>query len=166
AQVEVALALAADLERDRAVVERQWELRLERARYEAERAFRQYDLCEPENRLVARELEGRWNQQLRQLADLEAEYRREQERGLAPLTDDERAALRRLTEDVRTLWAAAETTMAERKRLVRCLLREVVLLRDDRPRARGGVTTIRIGWSSGARAQLQAHRARHGRGAR
>ena len=158
AQVEVALALAADLERDRAVVERQWELRLERARYEAERAFRQYDLCEPENRLVARELEGRWNQQLRQVADLEAEYRREQERGLAPLTDDERAALRQLAEDVPALWAAAETTMEERKRLVRCLLREVVLLRDDQPRARGGDTIIRIGWCSGAWTELRAHR--------
>ena len=158
AQVEVALALAADLERDRAIVERQWELRLERARYEAERAFRQYDLCEPENRLVARELEGRWNQQLRQVADLEAEYRRERERGLAPLTDDERRALRRFAEDVPALWAAATTTMADRKRLVRCLLHEVVLLRDDQPRARGGSTRIRIGWCSGAWTELRAHR--------
>ncbi len=158
AQVEAALAMAADLERDRALVERQWGLRLERARYDAERAFRQYDLCEPENRLVARELEGRWNQQLRLLAELEAEYRREQERGLAPLTDDERVALRRLVEDVPGLWAADGTTMADRKRLVRCLLREVVLLRDDQPRARGGVTIIRIGWYSGAWTELRAHR--------
>jgi hypothetical protein len=158
AQVEVALALAADLERDRAVVERQWELRLERARYDAERAFRQYDLCEPENRLVARELEGRWNQQLRMLAELEAEYRRQQERGLAPLTNDEQAALSRLVGDVPALWAAADTTMADRKRLVRCLLHEVVLLRDDQPRARGGVTIIRIGWCSGAWTELRAHR--------
>jgi DNA invertase Pin-like site-specific DNA recombinase len=165
AQVEVALALAADLERDRAVVERQWGLRLERARYEAERAFRQYDLCEPENRLVARELEGRWNQQLRLLAELEAEYRRAQARGLAPLTDDERAALRHLAEDVPALWAAAETTMAERKRLVRCLLREVALLRDDRPRARGGVTIIRIGWCGGAWTELRAHRPSSGEAA-
>jgi DNA invertase Pin-like site-specific DNA recombinase len=166
AQVEIALTLADDLERDRAAVERQWELRLERARYEAERAFRQYDFCEPENRLVARELEGRWNQQLRQVADLEAEYRREQARGLAPLTDDERAALRHLAEDVPALWAAAETTMEERKRLVRCLLREVVLLRDDQPRARGGSTLIRIGWCSGAWTELRAHRPSSGETAR
>jgi len=158
AQVEVALAMAADLERERALVERQWGLRLERARYDAERAFRQYALCEPETRLVARELEGRWNQQLRLLADLEAEYRREQERGLAPLTDDERAARGRLVGDVPALWAAAETTMADRKRLVRCLLREGVRLRDDQPRARGGVTLIRIGWCSGAWTELRAHR--------
>lgn len=158
AHVEAALAMAKELERDRAVVERQWGLRLERARYEAERAFRQYDLCEPENRLVARELEGRWNQQLRLLAELQTEYRREQERGLSPLTDDEKAALARLVGDVPALWAAPDTTMEERKRLVRCLIGEVVLLRDDRARATGGLTTIRIGWRSGAWSELRARR--------
>ncbi|MGH2351032.1 MAG: recombinase family protein, partial [Chloroflexota bacterium] len=146
AHIEAALAMAEELERDRAVVERQWGLRLERARYDAERAFRQYDLCEPEHRLVARELEGRWNEQLRVLAELEAEERRERERGLSPLTDDEKATLARLVSDVPALWAAPETGMDERKRLVRCLIGEVVLLRDDRRRATGGTTTIRIGW--------------------
>jgi DNA invertase Pin-like site-specific DNA recombinase len=158
AHVEAALAVAEELERDRAVVERQWDLRLERARYEAERAFRQYDLCEPENRLVARELEGRWNQQLRLLAELEAAYQRERDRGLSPLTDDEQAALARLVGDVPALWAAPETGMEDRKRLLRCLLGEVVLLRDDRPRATGGTTTIRIGWRSGAWSELRVRR--------
>jgi DNA invertase Pin-like site-specific DNA recombinase len=157
-QVEAALGLAEELERDRAAVERQWELRLERARYEAERAFRQYDLCEPENRLVARELEGRWNEQLRAVAELEGEYRREQERGLSPLTDEEKVTLRQLVGDVRALWEAAEMRMEERKRLVRCLIREVVLLKDEQPRGHGGVTTIRIGWCSGAWSELRARR--------
>jgi DNA invertase Pin-like site-specific DNA recombinase len=158
AQVEAALALAEDLERDRATVKRQWELRLERARYDADRAFRQYDLCEPENRLVARELEGRWNQTLRAVAELEAEYRREQDHGLLPFTEEEKATLRRLVGDARALWEATETVMEDRKRLVRCLIREVVLLRDDRPRATGGVTTIRIGWCSGTWSELQVRR--------
>jgi DNA invertase Pin-like site-specific DNA recombinase len=158
AQVEAALALAEDLERDWAAVERQWQLRLERARYEAERAFRQYDQCEPENRLVARDLEGRWNEKLRAVAELEADYRREQDRGLSPLTDGEKDALRQMVGDVRALWEAPGMAMEERKRLVRCLIREVVLLRDDRPRARGGVTTIRIGWCGGAWSEVQAHR--------
>lgn len=158
AQIEAALALAEDLERDRATVEHQWELRLERARYEAERAFRQYDLCEPENRLVARELEGRWNEQLRVVAELEAEYRREQDRGLAPLTAEEKVTLRHLVGDVRALWEAAEMRMEERKRLVRCLIREVVLLKDEQPRGQGGITTLRIGWCSGAWSEIRAHR--------
>jgi hypothetical protein len=101
AQVAAALALAKDVERDRAAAQRQWALRLERARYEAERAFRQYGLCEPENRLVARELEARWNAQLRAVAALEAQYQQEQDRSLAPLTPEEQAALWQLVGDVR-----------------------------------------------------------------
>jgi DNA invertase Pin-like site-specific DNA recombinase len=158
AQVAAALALAEDVERDRAAAQRQWELRLERARYEAERALRQYDLCEPENRLVARELEARWDARLREVAALEAQYRQEQGRSLAPLTPAEQAAIGQLVGDVRLLWAAAQTTMADRKRLLRCLIREAVLLRDDRPRATGGLTTIRIGWCSGAWSTLQVRR--------
>jgi DNA invertase Pin-like site-specific DNA recombinase len=158
AQVEAALALVEDLERDRVTVERQWELRLERARYEVDRAFRQYDLCEPENRLAARELEGRWNQKLRAVAVLEAEYRREQDRGLAPLTDEEKATLRHLVGNVRALWEAAAKHREERKRLVRCLIREVVLHKDEQPRGQGGITTIRIGWCSGAWSELRAQR--------
>ena len=158
AQVAAALALAEDVERDRAAAQRQWELRLERARYEAERAFRQYDLCEPENRLVARELEARWNAKLREVAALEAQYRQEQDRSLAPLTPAEQAAIWQLVGDMRALWAAAQTAMEDRKRLVRCLIREVVLLRDDRPRGAGGVTTLRIGWCSGAWSTLQVRR--------
>jgi DNA invertase Pin-like site-specific DNA recombinase len=158
AQIEAALVLAEELERDRVAIERQWELRLERARYEAERAFRQYDLCEPENRLAARELEGRWNEKLRAVAEVEAEYRWEQDRGLAPLTAGEKAALRQLVGDVRALWEAVEGRREEHKRLVRCLIREVVLLKDEQPRGQGGVTTLRIGWCTGAWSELRVRR--------
>jgi DNA invertase Pin-like site-specific DNA recombinase len=166
AQVEAALVLAEDLERDRALVERQWQLRLERAHYEAERAARQYDAVEPENRLVARELESRWNEKLRALAELEAEYRQEQARGLAPLTLEERTTLGHLVSDLPALWSATETTMEERKGLVRCLIREIVLLRDDRSNGTGGVTTIRIGWCSGAWSELRVRRPSSGEAAR
>jgi hypothetical protein len=158
AQIEATLALAEELDRDRITVERQWELRLERARFEAERAFRQYDLCEPENRLVARELEGRWNDKLRIVAELEADYRREHDRGLSPLTAEEKATLRRLVGNVRALWETEEMRVEERKRLLRCLIREVVLLKDEQPRGQGGITTLRIGWCSGAWSELQTRR--------
>ena len=61
---------------ERAELTRQWQLRRERARYEAERAARQYQACEPENRLVARELERRWEEALKQQRQLEDEYDR------------------------------------------------------------------------------------------
>ncbi len=82
AEIGALLALGEEFDGERVQIERQWQLRLERARYEAERVRRQYDLCEPENRLVARGLETRWNDKMLALAELEEEYRREQSRGL------------------------------------------------------------------------------------
>lgn len=158
AAVEALLLLSNEIERDRAQVERQWQLRLERARYEAERAERQDDLCEPENRLVARELEARWNDKLRLLTELEDEYRREQSRGLSPLSDAEKGALRSLVSDVPALWQAADTTPAERKRLLRCLIREVTLDRGDGAKGASGISTLRIGWRSGAWSELRVRR--------
>lgn len=124
AELEASLALADDLARDQAQVARQWQLRLERARYEADRVHRQYDALEPENRLVARELERRWNEKLRAVAELEAEYRSAQQRGLSPLTEAEKAELRALVSNAPALWQAPQTTMEERKRLLRCLISE------------------------------------------
>jgi DNA invertase Pin-like site-specific DNA recombinase len=158
AAVAAQLALGEELDRERAQVERQWGLRLERARYDAERARRQYDLCEPENRLVARELEGRWNARLRALAELEEEYRRARGRGLSPLTEEEKALLRSLVGDVPALWRAAETTAEDRKRLLRCLVREVVLTRGAGAKGAGGVTAVGIGWKSGAWTELAVRR--------
>jgi DNA invertase Pin-like site-specific DNA recombinase len=157
-EIEALLALGEEFDRERAQVERQWQLRLERARYEAERARRQYDRCEPEHRLVARELETRWNDKLRMLAELEDEYRRERSRGLSPLTEEEKALLRSLVGDVPALWGAAETTAEDRKRLVRCLIREVGLTRDEGAKGAGGITAIRIGWKSGAWTELRVRR--------
>src|SRR5262249_34696840 len=64
AALEASLAAEAEVERERAELTRHWQLRRERARYETERASRQYHACEPENRLVARELERRWEDAL------------------------------------------------------------------------------------------------------
>lgn len=158
AAVEALLALSDELDRERAQVERHWRLRLERARYDAERVRRQYDQCEPENRLVGRELETRWNARLRALAALEDEYRREQDRGLSPVTEAERVLLRALVGDVPALWHAAETTAEDRKRLVRCLVREAVLTRDDAAKGAGGTATLPLGWTSGAWTEVPLRR--------
>ena len=145
---------------------RGWQLCLERARYEAQRARRQYDQCEPENRLVARELETRWNTRLHAVAELEAEYQREQRQGLVPLTKDEYATRRSLVSDVPMLWQAAETMMEDRERLLRCLVPEVVPCRDARAKGAGGRTTIRIGWRGGAWTDLEVRRPSAGDSAR
>ena len=76
AALEVSLAVAADIEAERAALERHWQQRLERARYEVERARRQYNAVEPENRLVARTLERTWEEALTEQSRLEAEHER------------------------------------------------------------------------------------------
>jgi len=63
-QVTLALAALAQLEQEEQAESKQWELRLERARYQAKRAERQYQAVEPENRLVARSLEKQWRSSL------------------------------------------------------------------------------------------------------
>ena len=88
----------------------QWRLQVERARYEAERAERQYKAVDPENRLVARGLEKEWETRLQNLTKAEAELlRREQQRPRA-LTEEELKRIKTLGSDLRLVWTATTTT--------------------------------------------------------
>jgi excisionase family DNA binding protein len=108
-------------------LQRQWRQRLERARYEAERARRQYDAVDPENRLVARTLERQWERALADELRLRAEHERFVATRPVPLTTAELAAIRRLSEDVPALWHAPTTTAHERQAIARLLLERVVV---------------------------------------
>jgi excisionase family DNA binding protein len=125
-------------------------LALERAQYEADRAQRQYDACEPENRLVARTVEARFETALgelererRKLAELES-------RRPEPLTPAERQALARIARDLPRLWAADTTTNRDRKELLRTLIGEIVVTVTEEPRQ----AEVEICWEGGARTQL------------
>ncbi len=127
AALETLLAALAVVEQERQALARHWALRLERARYEAARAQRQYDACEPENRLVARTLEQRWNEALLAVERLEQEHAAAQQTTLAPLTAEEQAAVRDLAGDLPAVWHAPTTTAADRKRLLRLVVQEVTV---------------------------------------
>ena len=105
----------------------QWRLECERARYEAERAERQYKAVEPENRLVARGLEKEWETRLQNLALAEAELHRREQQRPRTLTEEERKKLNTLGSDLRLVWTAPTTTDRDRKELLRTLLEEVIL---------------------------------------
>ena len=127
-------------------MERQWSLKRERARYDAERARRQYDAVEPENRLVARSLERVWEERLRRADQIEQEYdawRREQS---VSISDNDRAEILALGEELPRLWRAATTRSADRKQIVRLVIKDVAL---DQKRRRGYVW-IRVIWQTGA----------------
>jgi DNA invertase Pin-like site-specific DNA recombinase len=105
----------------------QWRLEVERARYEAERAERQYKTVDPENRLVARGLEKEWETHLQKLASAETELRRREQERPRTLTDKERQRINTLGSDLRLVWTAPTTTDRDRKELLRTLLEEVIL---------------------------------------
>jgi len=132
AQVRISLAVLEELEQQAAQIEQQWKLRLEQARYQAERARRQYNLVEPEHRLVARTLEAAWDEKLRALTHLEQEYERHRQRSSLRLESSQRAAIEALSEDLPRVWAADTTRNEERKQIVRLLLEKVTLKREER----------------------------------
>lgn len=125
--IEVSLSMAEDLELERSRERRQRALKLEQAAYEVARLERQYNAVEPENRLVARTLEKRWEAALAEHDRLAREHAREDARLGASLSQEERDAIRRLAENVPALWRAPTTTAAERKQIARLMLECVVL---------------------------------------
>jgi hypothetical protein len=105
-QLTLALAALAQLEQEEQAENKQWELRLERARYQAKRAERQYQAVEPENRLVARSLEKQWEERLRAVETVEKEYHAWKVRRFGILTQADREAIVALGSDLPALWQA------------------------------------------------------------
>jgi DNA invertase Pin-like site-specific DNA recombinase/predicted DNA-binding transcriptional regulator AlpA len=127
AGVQAALIAAQQLEADHDAALAQWQLAVERARYEAEKTERRYRAVEPENRLVARGLEAEWEQRLRQLDQAQAELARRQQQRPTLLTSGERNALLALGQDLKRVWLASSTTPRDQKELLRALLEEVII---------------------------------------
>ena len=149
AAIEVSLAVAADVEAERVALERHWRQSLERAAYVAQRAHRQYQAVEPENRLVARTLERAWEEALADQARLEADYeRRRREQPTAPSLS-EIAAIQAVAQDLPTLWQAETTTQEDRQTIVRLLLDRILIEVID------GTEQVRVEchWHGGFRTQ-------------
>ncbi len=154
ARLEVALAAMEQIETQRQTVAAQWQQRLERARYATALARRRYERVDPDNRLVAAELEQQWEEQLRAGQQLEQEWQQAQQQELAPLSDAERQRIRQLAEDLPALWHAATTTHADRKRLLRCLIQDVTLDRFSQP----GISIIHVRWQTQTTTTLEVDR--------
>lgn len=150
-RISLALATLEQWQHERASLARQWQLRLERSRYEVERARRQYGLVEPENRLVARSLERAWEAKLRALETVEQEYENWQRQHQLELTTSDCQEILRLGENFPQVWKAPTTTPADRKHIVRLLIREVIV---DPHRVPGKVW-FQINWQTGAHTEHQ-----------
>jgi DNA invertase Pin-like site-specific DNA recombinase len=123
--LELSLAAAEDVIRERTALDENWRQRLERARTQAARTERQYQAAEPENRLVQRTLERRWEEALQEVRRLEEEYARFRQTQPIALTRREVEEIRELAGNLPALWDTPTTTPADRQRIIRFLVERV-----------------------------------------
>jgi len=131
AQLEVSMAALEQMADQARRVDRQWELIVERARYEAELARRRFLAVDPENRLVGRTLERDWEAKLAEVERLERESATRPAASLRLVDPGERTRILALAQDLPALWQAATTTHANRKQLIQCLIKDVCLARAE-----------------------------------
>ena len=152
AALQACLIAAQQLEDGHDAALAQWRRQAEQARYNAARAERRYRAVDPDNRLVARGLETEWEQALREHAAAEAELARRQAARPKALSEQERAAILALGDDLDAVWDAPTTTDKDRKQLLRTLLDEVnITLRRDDPDPHAGLV---LRWKGGAISEL------------
>jgi DNA invertase Pin-like site-specific DNA recombinase len=153
AGVQAALNALTQFEQQNDEKRRALTLACEKAQYEADRARRQYDAVDPQNRLVAGELEARWNEALLRVTELETRLS-ELDREHVSLSDDERQRLLELGSDLSRLWRQPAATIELKKRLLRTVLHEIVVIgHDDPPRYE-----LRLHWKGGIHTELSVPR--------
>src|SRR5438309_1479897 len=150
AELELALAALQELEARDQTIFRQWQMRLERAEYEAALAERRYQEVDPSQRLVAATLERRWNAALLQLEDLKkqaAEFQRQEARVATP---EQKAKVLALARNLPRLWHAPTTQAKDRKRMLRLLIKDITV--EKRPDQKK--LSVHIRWQGGACSDL------------
>jgi hypothetical protein len=156
AGVEVALCTLESLRREQDRVAGHWRQRVERAEYEAERARGRYEAVDATNRLVAGELERRWNEALTTAAAVRREAEERLKQLTRELSDFERERVRRMAHDVRRIWSAGSTSPRDKKRLLRAAIERVVITSTER-----GIK-VAVEWKGGEITEEELARRRRG----
>jgi DNA invertase Pin-like site-specific DNA recombinase len=145
-QIALALAGFEEMGKEQETLKHQQELHLQRLDYEAQRARRQYDAVEPENRLVARTLERSWEEKLRALEKAKQEHQSWLSEQRLELSAEDREDILALGADLPKVWHASSTTAAERKQILRYIIKQVSVDQKRRP----GCVWFKIVWQTGA----------------
>jgi DNA invertase Pin-like site-specific DNA recombinase len=154
-EVDMSLAVSKETERQASQLEGQWKIRLEKLRYEALLAEKRYKVVDPDNRVVARNLESEWNQKLIELQEAESAYKEARRSKKVELDENDCLRLLALGKDLRSLWLAPSTSNTERKNLLRLAIQQVTLSPVDIPAHR---TRVQVMWQGGAVTDLLAER--------
>jgi DNA invertase Pin-like site-specific DNA recombinase len=134
-----------------------WRRDLEAARYASQRAQKQYDAADPQNRLVADELECRWNQALQRVQEIEQRIEQHvhgQEKTATPTREE----CEDLAVKLEAVWNCPEADIRLKKRIIRTLIHEVIV--DVNPSA--GEVNLVIHWKGGVHTELRLPRRRRG----
>jgi DNA invertase Pin-like site-specific DNA recombinase len=145
AEFELALAALEELESRDQIILRQWQMRLERAEYEATLAERRYQEVDPSQRLVAATLEKRWNAALLQLEELKKQAAEFQHQRARVATPEQKAKVLALAQDLPRLWHAPTTQAKDRKRMLRLLIKDITV---EKPKQK--LLAVHIRWQGGA----------------
>ncbi len=157
-ELELTLAVEQEVESQSAALNEQWKLRLEKAEYEARRAERRYKAVDPDNRVVARTLEGDWETCLQELEVVRHQYKDARRQRRVQLTTEDRERVHELARDLPSVWRAPTTTPADRKAMLRIAIEAITIRPIDVPERK---THIHVQWSSGAVDELTVPRMRY-----
>jgi hypothetical protein len=146
AELRLALTALKELEqRDQAIM-RQWQMRIERADYEAALAERRYQECDPANRLVAGSLERRWNEALLRIEQIKTESAQFESQKARVATQEQKAKVLALARDLPRLWRASTTQAKDRKRMLRLIILDITVEKlPDRQQL-----VLHVRWQGGA----------------
>jgi hypothetical protein len=145
-QIEIALRAVKELESRSQALDQQWRMRIERLEYQAQLAQRRYEEVDPSNRLVAGTLERRWNDALAELHTAREELERTRQQQGLELTEEQKAQVRALAQDLPKLWHSPTTAAQDRKRMLRLLIKDITV--EKQPAQRKAILHIR--WQGGA----------------
>jgi len=154
ASLELSLKAEDNLRREHRQLSEHWKQKMERAAYQSDRARRQYEAVEPENRLVARELEQRWEKALNDERGIKEEYDRFQATWPGELSEQDRDSIRQLSSDIPALWESPSTTIQDRQAVVRQLIERVAI--DTQGKTE--VVDVTIHWIGGFVSQHEVRR--------
>jgi DNA invertase Pin-like site-specific DNA recombinase len=149
AELDLALAALHELESRDQTILRQWQMRLERAEYEAALAERRYQEVDPSQRLVAATLEKRWNAALLQLEELKKQADEFQHQKTRVTTAEQKAKVLALARDLPRLWHAHTTQARDRKRMLRLLIKDIAVEKPNRKQL-----AVHLRWQGGASSDL------------
>ena len=157
--IEAAWKAAEQIEQQRQELRKAFELEVEQARYEARLAARRYEAVDPEQRLVARELEARWNVALQKVQELEDKLEEFDRKSPPAATLPSREVLLSLAQDLPAVWNSPSADMRLKQRILHILIREIIVDVDENSRE----LVLLIHWAGGQHSELRVKKGEGGK---